>query len=371
MSEQREDAREHAAGTASAETDAPQQPPHGSAAPTRRTRRIIWASAIGIALVLGGAALYWAPSGENLPWSLSPERTLANRIADVDQRLGALAQQQAGFEGRVARLEQQVKSATADGSQQTALEQRLAALEQRVGGAAEHATALDQRVERFQDQTSASFAALRDEVEKLAAAQQGLAQSAKERGADGTDQALLLSLEPLRNAIDSARPFAPELSAMTALARDRPEVREALKPLEAVAAKGVPDTLALARRFEQEVAPAMLRAASAPREDSWTERLWSGLRSLVVIRRVDGTTGGDPTEAAVALAEKALTANDLATAVMAVEGVTARATGPVQSSAQAWLTDARERVAAETALATLRQQLTERLAAGGDKAQPR
>jgi hypothetical protein len=367
MSEQREDGQEHASGTASAEIGAPQR----SAAPHRRTQRIIWASAIAIAVVLGGAALYWAPSGENLPWSFSPERTLANRIADLDQRLGALAQQQAGFEGRVARLEQQVKSATADGSQQTALEQRLAALEQRVGAAAEHATAFDQRVERFQDQTSASFAALRDEVEKLAAAQQGLAQSAKERGADGTDQALLLSLEPLRNAIDSARPFAPELSAMTALARDRPEVREALKPLDAMAAKGVPDKLALARRFEQEVAPAMLRVATQPREDSWTERLWSGLRSLVVIRRVDGTTSGDPTEAAVAQAEKALTANDLATAVKAVESVTARTTGPVQSSAQAWLTDVRERVAAENALATLRQQLTERLAAGSDKAQPR
>jgi len=146
-------------------------------------------------------------------------------------------------------------------------------------------------------------------------------------------------------------------------------VKDALKPLESAAAKGIPDKLALARRFEQEVAPAMLRAAARqPREDSWTERVWSGLRSLVVIRRVDGTgaNADDPTEAAVAQAEKALAANDLAGAVKAVEAVNGRATGPAQSAAAPWLAAARERVAAETALATISQQLTARLAAGGE-----
>jgi hypothetical protein len=344
-----------------------------SAAAPHRTMLAPALAALAVVIVAVATSPYWAPSlAAVLPWSPRGESdALGSRFGDLDQRLAAVAQQQARVEERVARLEQQVKSAAASGPPPAALEQRFAALEQRAGAMAQHQGEVEQRAERFQDQASTSYAALRDQVEKLAAAQQGLAQSAKERG-DGTDQALLLSLEPLRHAIDSGRPFAPELSAIEALARDRPEVRDGLKPLEAMAAKGVADKLALARRFEQEVAPAMLRAAQ-PHEDSWTGRLWSGLRSLVVIRRVDGTgtNADDPTEAAVAQAEKALAANDLASAVKAVEAVNSRATGPAQSASAPWLTAARERVAADAALATLTRQLTERLAASGDKAPPR
>lgn len=373
MSEQREDGQEHAAEPTSVTAAPPASPSRSSSARKRRAFLVTLATVMVVALVLGGAALYWAPSGANLPWSLSPERMLAERIADVDQRLAAVAQEQSALDQRVARLEQQVKTATAAAPQQGAIEQRLAALEQRVGAVAQHQGEAEQQSERFQQQASASYAALHEEVEKLAAAQRQREASEKEKGAGGTDQALLLSLEQLRSAVDSGRPFTPQLAAMTTLARDRTEVKDALKPLENAAAKGIPDKLTLARRFEEQVAPAMLRAATQPREDSWSERIWSGLRSLVVIRRVDGTgtNADDPTEAAVAQAEKALAANDLAGAVKAVEAVNGRATGPAQSAAAPWLAAARERVAAETALATISQQLTARLAAGGEPPQPR
>jgi hypothetical protein len=362
--------------------DAPEAtPPMIDATPAERRadgaaspgRTLLIAAVAALALVIIGAATspFWAPPlAAVLPWSpRSGTDEMAGRIGDIDQRVTTLAQQQAAAGERVTRLEQQVKTTTAAAPQQAALEQRLAALEQRLGAMAQHQGEVEQRSERFQEQASASYAALRDEVEKLAAAQQRLAANEKEKGPDGTDQALLLSLEQLRNAVDSGRPFAPQLAAMTTLARDRAEVKEALRPLENAAAKGVPDKLALARRFEQEVAPAMLRAAAEPREDSWSERLWSGLRSLVVIRRVDGTGANtdNPAEAAVARAEAALAASDFAGAVAAVEAAGGRAAGP----AQAWLAAAKERVAAETALATLSRQLTARLAAGAEPPQPR
>lgn len=367
--------------------DAPEAtPPLIEARPAERpvdraaasTRPGLIAAVAALAVVILGVATspFWAPPlATVLPWSpRSGAEEMAGRIGDIDQRVTTLAQQQAAAGERVARLEQQMKTAAAAAPQQQgALEQRLAALEQRLGTMAQHQGEVEQQSQRVQDQASA-VAALREEVEKLAAAQQRREASDKEKGADGTDQALLLSLEQLRNAVDSGRPFAPQLAAMTALARDRTEVKDALKPLESAATKGIPDKLTLARRFEQEVAPAMLRAAAQqPREDSWSERLWNGLRSLVVIRRVDGTgaNSDDPTEAAVARAEKALSANDLAGAVKAVETVNGRATGPVQSAAAAWLAAAKERVAAETALATISQQLTARLAAGAEPPQPR
>jgi hypothetical protein len=346
----------------------------GAAAPGRT---LLIAAGAALALVLVGVATspIWAPPlAAVLPWSpRTGIEEMAGRIGDVDQRATTLAQQQAALGERLTRLEQQVKTAASAAPQQTALEQRLAALEQQLGAMAQHQGEVEQGGARFQQQASASYASLRDEVEKLTAAQQRREASEKEKGADGTDQALLLSLEQLRNAVESGRPFAPQLAAIVALARDRAEVKDALKPLENSAAKGLPNKLALARRFEQEVAPAMLRAAAAPREDSWTERIWSGLRSLVVIRRVDGTgaNADNPTEAAVARAEAALAANDLAAAVSAVEAVNGRATGPAQSAAAPWLAAARERVAAETALATLSRQLTARLAAGAEPPQPR
>jgi hypothetical protein len=366
--------------------DAPEAtPPLIEARPAERpvdraaasTRPWLIAAVAALAVVIIGVATspFWAPPlATMLPWSpRSGAEEMAGRIGDIDQRVTTLSQQQAAAGERVARLEQQMKTAAAAAPQQAALEQRLAALEQRLGALAQHQGEVEQQSQHVQDQANA-VAALREEVEKFAAAQQRREASDKEKGADGTDQALLLSLEQLRNAVDSGRPFAPQLAAITALARDRTEVKDALKPLESAAAKGIPDKLTLARRFEQEVAPAMLRAAAQqPREDSWSERLWNGLRSLVVIRRVDGTgtNSDDPTEAAVARAEKALAANDLAGAVKAVEAVNGRATGPAQSASAPWLAAARERVAVETALATISQQLTARLAAGGEPPQPR
>jgi hypothetical protein len=341
----------------------------GAAAPART---LLISTVAALALVLVGVATspFWAPPlAVVLPWSpRTGTEEMVSHIGDIDQRAATLAQQQAALGERLTRLEQQVKTTASAAPQQAALEQRLAALEQHLGAIAQHQGEVEQGSARFQQQTSASYASLRDEVEKLTAAQQRREASDKEKGADGTDQALLLSLEQLRNAVESGRSFAPQLAAMTALARDRAEVKDALKPLENTAAKGIPDKLALTRRFEQEVAPAMLRAAAAPREDSWSERVWSGLRSLVVIRRVDGTgaNADDPTEAAVAQAEKALAANDLAGAVSAVEAAGGRAA----NVAQAWRAAAKERVAAETALATLSRQLTARLAAGADP-QPR
>jgi hypothetical protein len=370
MSEPQHEAPETAE---SPSVEARPEPRGKSAVPPRRA--IVAANVLAL-VVITGTSPYWAPPlAAVLPWSpRSGAEEMAGRVGDIDQRATTLSQQQAAVGERLSRLEQQVKSATAAAPQQAALEQRLAALEQRLSAVAVHQAEFEQRVDRYQEQASASFGALREEMDKLEAAQQHLAQSAKEKGPDGTDQALLLlSLEQLRNAVDSGRAFAPQLAAMAALAHDRAEVKEALKPLESAAAQGVPDKLALARRFEQEVAPAMLRAAAAPREDSWSERVWSGLRSLVVIRRVDGTGANtdNPAEAAVARAEAALAANDLAGAVTAVEAVTGRATGPAQSASAPWLAAAKERVAAETALATLSRQLTARLAAGAEQPPPR
>jgi hypothetical protein len=136
--------------------------------------------------------------------------------------------------------------------------------------------------------------------------------------------------------------------------------------LAAAAAKGVPRMTTLTQRFKEEVAPAMLRRAAAPPSDDWGDSILARLRSLIVIRRVGdaAATSSDPVEAAVAQAEQALSAGDLAGAVAAIESMPPQAAAP----AREWLADAHRRLSAEQALAKLSGAMTAQLAA--DQAQP-
>jgi hypothetical protein len=360
--------------------------PAAAASPPRRSRAgVIVAVAVLIVAGLGGAALYWEPALTTLISSTPRGAGSApgSRREEIDQKFAALTRQQEALQQQLARLEGEMKTLGARPGQEPQQAATVTALEQRLGEFAVHEAEFEQRVDRYQNQASASFGALRDEVDKLAALQDELGRlaatqkeitarlakaEARETAAPGEriDQALLLALAPLRAQLQTARPFAAELAALETLARTRPEVQAALQPLDDAAAKGIPDTLTLSRRFQQEVAPAMLRVAASPPAEDWSDRFWARLRSLVVIRRVgaDGMSSGDPIEAAVAHAEAALAGNDLAGAVAALAGVPERVMAP----AQAWLADARQRLAAERAVAALAEQLTARLAASAEPA---
>jgi hypothetical protein len=106
-----------------------------------------------------------------------------------------------------------------------------------------------------------------------------------------------------------------------------------------------------------------LRAAAATPDPQagFGEAVLAKLRSLVVIRRTDGSgDGASPVDAAVATAETALAKGDLAGAVAAVSGLTG---APAQAAAS-WLNQAQQRLQAEQTLATLTQEISSDLAAG-------
>jgi hypothetical protein len=160
-----------------------------------------------------------------------------------------------------------------------------------------------------------------------------------------------MSLGGLAAAIGTSRPYAGELEASEALASGKPDILAPLKTLESSAAAGIPGAAVLARQFSQNVAPALMRGAAestAPGE-SWWRRILARLQSLVVIRRTDqaGAASADPVAAAAATAEAALDQGDIAGAVGAVEGLPAENAAP----AQAWLALAKQRLAAEAAVA--------------------
>jgi hypothetical protein len=228
--------------------------------------------------------------------------------------------------------------------------QRLQQLEQRPQANPEAASVAQQEAQHLGGEVQSL-------QQRLAALEQ---QARKEAAADRTDQALLLAATQLRQSAATAQPFAAELGAATAMAKDRPDLAAELEKLQPLAAKGVPTIAMLAHKFDK-TAGEIVRAGVAPPAEDWSDQILAKLRGLVTIRRV-GKQGIDTgADAAVASAEQALAEGDLAAAVAALETLE----GPAQAAAKPWLDEARQRLALDAALDGVNRALMARLAADG------
>jgi hypothetical protein len=285
-----------------------------------------------VALALVGTAPYWAPSlMPLLPWSAPQAAPPSN---DTQERM---AQQ-------LAAVQQQL-------NQLTNLNSRVAALESRPAPDA-----------------SAAVAPLAGQVQQLSVhldqIDKQLDQLAHDaaNNAESPQRVLMVSLASLGNAIAASRPFATELTSVEALGRNRQGWAASLQALEVPAKTGIPSTSVLAQRFTNDVAPAILRAqANAPSsQQSLGQAMLTRLKSLVIIRRVDGGRSGDPTEQAVSEAQAALNHSDLSGAVKALSALN----GAAANAAQAWRQDAQQRIDAEQTIAKLSQDLAGEMAAG-------
>jgi len=252
---------------------------------------------------------------------------LNDRLGRLEQRLQAAPP--ADLAERVKRLEER----PAQPSVPPEITQRLAQTEQRAQANAEAAGAMQW---------------LQGELQAL---QQRLTEFERRERAeaahDRTDQALLLALTQLRQAAQTARPFASELGAATALAKERSEIAAELQKLERVAAKGVPTVPLLAQKFDK-ILGEVVRREQVPASEHWADQILDRLRSLVTVRRIgkSGVEGG--VDAAVANAEQSLAEGDLANAVAALETLQ----GAPADAARPWLEEARARLAVDAALAT-------------------
>ncbi len=204
----------------------------------------------------------------------------------------------------------------------------------------------------LESETQALAHRLDDQAQALSKVQTTQAQSP-----DRTDAALLLAVDHLHQAIQTSRPYEVELATAMALARDRPEALAALTPLQARAARGVPSLAVLAERLEL-LTPALTSATAAPAADDWRGEMLAKIKNLVSVRRVGSRAAaeGGGVEAALAEAEAALKAGDLAGAVAAMQ----KLDGAAAETAKPWLADAQARLAAETGVAALDAALARR-----------
>jgi hypothetical protein len=332
-----------------------QGPQAAETEPARARRRrlpLFWPLLILAAALAGGivAAPYWVGL---LPWAASGNDQSAAALAGIDHRLGEITQQQTALGERLARLEQHPADggAAAEQEQAAALRQladRVSALEQRPAAAAADATQLAPMSDAVKKLTD-TVTDLGARIDKLEARRAAAAESR-------SGEALLLALGQLRAALDAGRPFGAELAAVRALAQNQPKLEATLGSLDGAANTGIPGTAALAQRFTQAVAPALLRIAAPAKSDGLGDRILARLRSLVVVHRIGNAN--DPIESAVEKAEAALGHNDLADAVEALAALPPHAQAPAAD----WLAAARQRLAAAGTLDRIAATVTADLA---------
>ena len=368
--------------------DAPQNPPPRPA-PILSGWRGAVAIGFATALIVFGLLVitgpFWAPaisplfSAANAP---SADAPLADRLAlleaalrdnqqKIDQTVAAAQKAAADSVASVRQLDRRIGAienrAAASPNELAELRQQLQALENRPAAAAGDIAELRQQVKALEAKPAAAppeLTEIRQQVQQLTAANADLGnrvaalekgEQAQSAAGDPTDTTLLLAVLQIREAIETARPFAAEYDALAALAKARPDIAAAAAPLAEPAKSGVASRAVLIERLRV-LRGAIATSQPAPADRDWATRAWGQLRGLVTIRRVDGV-GQSAAEAGVSAAERALAAGDLPGAVTALDGLT----GSAAEAARPWLQMASQRLAAEEALHRVQSLLVARL----------
>jgi hypothetical protein len=364
-------------------------------------RPVVWT--LVVLAVLAGAAFvtrpYWQPHlAAIVPGRGAGESELEQSVAGLASEQAVVRQTLIVLRDRVGELQDRLAAMTerpeagVGGEPETAalgpVEERLTALDRSVADAARRADSLEYRIQAVDERLgtlTGRIDALAQDVARIGAAPTAVealvarvaqleadslqakrladrvreidAAAVEQRQQAGDTVATALAVNQLHLALRGSGPFAAALNSLQAVAGDDEAVRVAVETLGPLAAAGVPTTEQLRARFPA-VASAVARAKAAVAGGGWAERTLNSITSLVAIRRTgEAAVAGGGTDAALARAEAALDAGDLAAAVDAVAAIE----GPVADAAGRWLADARARLAAEEALAALQGRVTARL----------
>ncbi len=263
-------------------------------------------------------------------------QAFASRLADLETQMAGFSQSLATVSGSLSRMEE-----------------RLAALEQlqpelgKIGARLDDLqSAIAARDESFRAQDtvftnglSAVGSAVADLEARLSELEARPIQTGEKIAA------LALAIGQLEAAFNSGRPYRSSLERLYALGRDDPLITDgdAMVALASWADDGIPDRLALHRRFV-EITPQIDRALAGTEQDSWLDKVWNSVKGLVTIRRIDGEGDLSP----VSRAEIAVERGDLAAAAAAFEEA-----GSLGPEGDGWLTQVQSRLAAEREIEAL------------------
>ncbi len=232
------------------------------------------------------------------------------------------------------------------------------------GNVGKTSAALAERLSELEDSGESIKSLLQrmDKLESDSAAQIGAEPDARAGGGQsGRARAIVLAVANLRQAVAMDEPFEKTLEILNALSGGDPDIKSAVLVLSKSSVAGIPTLATLRERFDG-LAGKIVQASKTLEETGWMERATNRIMSLVTWRRVgDGAEASSP-DAIVAGAEARLGAGDLKGAVDALKDLSSHA--KAAKVAAPWLRDAKARVFAERAVATLHVHAVSLLAPG-------
>ncbi|MFZ4808426.1 MAG: hypothetical protein ACOYLQ_14305 [Hyphomicrobiaceae bacterium] len=308
------------------------------------------------------------------------ETTIANQLGqvrktlgqEIDQRLAPVAEaseaaragaqrldrEVAGIKSEAVRLAQRADAGKAvdDRTEQTlrGIEQQAAALKVAIDGLKNDVASELKSVARPAD-VAGVVSPVSQRVEQLEASLKGVVRSEEERRASAEKIVLSLELGNLKRAIDRGRGYAAELADVLKLAGNKLP----LAPLARYKDTGVATTADLAAELRT-LAHTMLDAQSAPAEASIVDRLMSGAKSIVRVRKVSHDADDKSPEAVVARMDDAAKDGRFGVVLQEAKQLGERA----QAVARPWLEKVEARHAVDTAIADIEKQLKASIGAG-------
>jgi hypothetical protein len=193
--------------------------------------------------------------------------------------------------------------------------------------------------------------------DKLAALQQdvqGVIKSEGDRRTTAERIVLSLELANLKRAIERGTPYAPELAQTRKVAGSVVD----LGPLDRYALDGVPTSIELQQAFKP-VAFKIIDADQQPQQASIVDRLLSGAKSVVRVRKTAYSPDDKSVEATVARMEETLKEDRFSDVLQQAKALPA----PARDAARDFLAKVEAREAVDRALASVETQLKSSLAA--------
>lgn len=325
----------------------------------------MWVALVSLALAGGGsiASLWFLEDAarqahtrelEAAVASASPEqigKRLDSQISALDAHLGELEKRVSSIPD--LRAAKEAEAATGLLSEKIeGLSGRIAELEKSMGraqGAGAHGDTFDETRTRTK-QNADEIESLKERIEALEQAKQANVSTETVQ----RNQALVVAVGQLREALASAKPFAVELSAVTTLGN--PEVSKITDRLQPYAGAGIATLSDLKEDFPR-TANAVLHASGESKSADWVGRALARASDVVTVRKIGPVEGSGP-EAIVSRAEDRLANNDVDGAVVEMGALT----GAPADAAKDWVAKAKARMTTEQALKDLHLQVIGQIA---------
>lgn len=177
---------------------------------------------------------------------------------------------------------------------------------------------------------------------------QGVVRGEEDRRANAERIVLALELGNLKRALDRGGRYAPELAEVQKASGGKLDIAA----LERFKDRGVPSLADLTREF-REVAHAMIDAEREPTDAGVVDKLLSGARSIVRVRKVDHVADDKSTEAIAARIEGMLKDGRLVDVIEETKKLSAKAAAPAKD----WIGRVEGRAAIDRAVGQIETQL--------------